>query len=531
MESVRQEDRNDALGRFRWNMTNDPRLRDLVFELASWLAHEEEQARLRASTLSWEPKHPPAGLPPELLNSLLELFPEPEDVAKLLGELRLSTAVAPKPTNARGVPEAPRAARARKAKPRDPQSLVPLIESVQIKLSVLDLRLEAAMTPDAESDLRDERLGRYHNLMHATKRECWPLDLPVPATRREIRDYEATRDVFLVMANTLRLCRAARQLEGRSNTVLGKAVGLLMRCVRMSRPVISRTHAAVRIRDVDVEMIEAWCVDIRKVRKLEGANCPRIVNYTIDALSSLNEQTKALEATLDTARLESRIVRQATTEARQQDKELVVGSRSTTYQEVADHALRIVNAADRYHRAGGSPGDPSWQSWVTRAIDVIRDTYPIPTGAEIIYNEAEWERAQRAAPPPQAPSATLLKARSLLEGRSAVVIGGVPHKHNINSLREELGLKDLSWPETRRHEDFGKYEHEMRREDVTLLLFVVKIADHFYADRLRAIARERNIAMVHIKAGYSPEQVAKDIVEQASHILSRREHTPVARAI
>jgi hypothetical protein len=278
-------------------------------------------------------------------------------------------------------------------------------------------------------------------------------------------------------------------------------------------------------------MIEAWCVDIRKVRKLEGANCPRVVKYSHVGLALLDEDARALEAKLGTARLESRVIRQATTVARQQDKELVARSRSTTYQEVADHALRIVNAADDYHRAGGSPQDPAWQAWVTRAIEVIRDAYPIPTGAEIIYNEAQWERAQNAAPPAEVPSATLLKARLLLEGRSAVVIGGVPRPHRIKALREGLGLEDLSWPETRRHEDFAKYEHEMRREEVTLLLFVVRIADHFYADRLRAIARERNIAMVHIKAGYSPEQVAKDIVEQASHILSSGEQLPAARAI
>ena len=531
MEAVRQDDRNDALAKFRWNLTNDPRLRDLVFELASWLVHEEEQARFRASAQSWEPKFPPAGLPPELLESLLSLIPEPEDVAKLLGELRLSTAVAPKPINAIGVPVAPRTARGRKAKPKDPQPLTPLIESIQIKLSILDLRLEEATTPNAEAQLREERLGRYRNVMHATKRECWPLDLPVPSSSREIDNYEATRDMFLVMANVLRLCTAARQLEGRSNRVLGAAVGLLLRCARMARQIIPHTHTALRPRDVDVEMIEAWCVDIRKVRKLEGANCPRVVKYSHVGLALLDEDARALEAKLGTARLESRVIRQATTVARQQDKELVARSRSTTYQEVADHALRIVNAADDYHRAGGSPQDPAWQAWVTRAIEVIRDAYPIPTGAEIIYNEAQWERAQNAAPPAEVPSATLLKARLLLEGRSAVVIGGVPRPHRIKALREGLGLEDLSWPETRRHEDFAKYEHEMRREEVTLLLFVVRIADHFYADRLRAIARERNIAMVHIKAGYSPEQVAKDIVEQASHILSSGEQLPAARAI
>jgi hypothetical protein len=78
------------------------------------------------------------------------------------------------------VPQAARPKRAHKPRPQDPRSLDPIIESIQIKLSVIDLLLEEAATPEADPLLRSQRLDYYRNLTHAHKRECWPLLLAPP---------------------------------------------------------------------------------------------------------------------------------------------------------------------------------------------------------------------------------------------------------------------------------------------------------------------------------------------------------------
>ncbi|MCX5691799.1 MAG: hypothetical protein NTV94_18735 [Planctomycetota bacterium] len=511
----------EALSEFRRALTQNPRLRDVVFELAGWLAQEEEHARLRASNQGFEPGSRPPRPTIDVIRALLKAAPDDVLIKDLAGKLTLDTAVAPKPTFARGIPHPARPKRVHKARPQDPHSLDPIIEAIQIKLSVLDLRLEEATTPEADPVLRAQRLDCYRNLTHAHKRACWPLELAPPGDGESMERYEASRDAMLILARVLRLCKAARQIQGRTNKVLGQAVGLLMRCVRRIKPVLSRTSPAVRGADLDLVEIESWSTAIRQVRKLADAKWPvRSVMLTAEALAGLHAAAGQLESLLERDAFDAKARTRATTEARRHDRMLRVNSRETSYEELATHAIAMVHAADNYHKAGGSPDDGMWQGWVTRAVEVLGDAYPVPTGAEIILNEANWAHAQNAPSPQREMSPQIAAVRDLVEGRAAVIIGGVPKAQRIEAIREAFGLSRLEWPETRRHEDFNKYEPLMRRDDVTILFFVVKIADHFYADRLRAIARERGIVLVNIRAGYGPELIANDILEQASRVLA-----------
>ncbi len=520
MIDLKPDREQDVLAEFRRALTQNPRLRDVVFEFAGWLAQEEEHARLRASNQGFEPgSHPPRPTI-DVIRALLKAAPDEALIRDLVGKLTLDTAVAPKPTFARGIPQPPRAKRVHKARPQDPHSLDPTIESIQIKLSVLDLLLEQATAPEADPVLRTHRLDYYRNLTHAHKRECWPLELMPPADAASMERYEASRDALLILARVLRLCKAARQIQGRTNKVLGQAVGLLMRCVRRIKPVLSRTSPTVRGLDRDLIEIEGWSTAIRQVRKLADAKWPvRSVMLSVEALAAFHAAAGQLESLLERDAFDARARIRATSEARRHDRMLRVNSRETSYEELATHASAMVHAADEYHKAGGSPDDATWQGWVMRAVEVLGDAYPVPTGAEIMLNEANWARAKTEPSPRREVSQQIARVRELVQGRAAVVIGGVPKAQRIEAIREAFGLSRLEWPETRRHEDFTKYEPMMRRDDVSLLFFVVKIADHFYADRLRAIARERGIVLINIRAGYGPELIANDILEQASRAL------------
>lgn len=512
---------SEVLAEFRRALMQSPRLRDVVFELASWLAQEEEHARLRASNQGFERGSSPGRVSLDVVRALLSAAPDEKLIQDLAGQLKLGTAVAPKPTFARGVPQAARPKRAHKPRPQDPRSLDPIIESIQIKLSVIDLLLEEAATPEADPLLRSQRLDYYRNLTHAHKRECWPLLLAPPASMADQERYEASRDAYLILARLLRLCKSARQIQGRTNKVLGPAVGLLMRCVRRIKPLLSRTSPEVRGLDLDLVEIEDWSTAIRKARRLADATWPgRSVTITTEALAAMHTATAHLEGLLERDAFDAKTRIRATAHASRHDRMLRVNSRDTSYEELAGHATAIVQAADEYHRAGGMPDDAGWQGWVTRAVEVLGDAYPVPTGAEIIVNEANWARAQAAPVPRRETNEPIAAVRELLQGRAAVVIGGVPRPHRIEAIREAFGLSRLDWPETRRHEDFSKYEPLVRRDDVTILFFVVKIADHFYADRLRAIARERGIVLISIRAGYAPQLIANDVLEQASRVLA-----------
>jgi hypothetical protein len=116
------------------------------------------------------------------------------------------------------------------------------------------------------------------------------------------------------------------------------------------------------------------------------------------------------------------------------------------------------------------------------------------------------------------PAPELLQAQSLLSGRTAVMIGGEIRPERQESLRRELGLKDLRWIGARGHASTAPLLRAVADPDVDLVLLLIRLCSHSHGD-VTAPCKQRGIPLVRVPAGYGAHQLARQIVDQAGERL------------
>ena len=97
-------------------------------------------------------------------------------------------------------------------------------------------------------------------------------------------------------------------------------------------------------------------------------------------------------------------------------------------------------------------------------------------------------------------------------------IGGVPRPHNRAMLRAAFGLADLDWIVTRDHQSIESFEHSIARPEVALVILAIRWSNHSF-EGAKDFCDRHGKPMVRLKAGYSPNQVALQIVAQCSDQL------------
>jgi hypothetical protein len=110
------------------------------------------------------------------------------------------------------------------------------------------------------------------------------------------------------------------------------------------------------------------------------------------------------------------------------------------------------------------------------------------------------------------------EAAILLEGRSVVLIGGDERPHHVEALTKSFGLKKLIWVSTTHSTSVKKFEPFVARQDVVVVLLAIKWASHSYGDVERFCNRYGK-PLVRLPGGYSPDQVAHQILSQCSDRL------------
>ena len=83
------------------------------------------------------------------------------------------------------------------------------------------------------------------------------------------------------------------------------------------------------------------------------------------------------------------------------------------------------------------------------------------------------------------------------------------------SLRRSLGLKNLVWIETKEHQAVATFEPMIVRPDVALVLLAIRWSSHAFGD-VKVLCDRYGKPLVRLPGGYSPNQVAIQIVSQCS---------------
>ncbi len=154
----------------------------------------------------------------------------------------------------------------------------------------------------------------------------------------------------------------------------------------------------------------------------------------------------------------------------------------------------------------------------------VLDDMPVelPKNVSLVLKEIDRFISSRPEKPdPQAAAAQsheVRRVRDLLKGRAVVMIGGDKRPFSADALIDSFGLKDLIWIETREHQTHTVFEPQVARPDVVLVLLAIRWSSHSFGE-VKEYCDKYGKPLVHLPAGYNPNQVAFHILNQVGERL------------
>ena len=172
---------------------------------------------------------------------------------------------------------------------------------------------------------------------------------------------------------------------------------------------------------------------------------------------------------------------------------------------------------------GVPPSNRELRDLLLPVIDELPDLDDLPQGFRLVLREIDRFLATHAgrteADAAPEPTAEVKEAARLLTGKSVALIGGSRRREAQESLRKALGLKELIWLETKEHQSVGSFEPLVARPDVVLVLLAIRWSSHAFGDVKKFCDRHGKL-LVRLPGGYSPNQVAAQVVAQCSSQLA-----------
>jgi hypothetical protein len=155
-------------------------------------------------------------------------------------------------------------------------------------------------------------------------------------------------------------------------------------------------------------------------------------------------------------------------------------------------------------------------------IDVMPDRQEVTGGFRLLLREIDRYLATRApeARPGTVPAPTeeVKAAARLLAGKGLALIGGKRRREAEESLRKAFGLRSVWWVETKEHQSVESFEPVVARPEVALVLLAIRWSSHAFGD-VKTSCDRHGKPLVRLPGGYSPNQVASQVLAQCSEQL------------
>lgn len=113
-------------------------------------------------------------------------------------------------------------------------------------------------------------------------------------------------------------------------------------------------------------------------------------------------------------------------------------------------------------------------------------------------------------------SADVERARGLLAGKRVVMIGGQVRSELATRIETAFDLSSLEWVRMTEHGTSEPMRGPIVQPETALVLVLIRLTGHQHAENAAAIAKGANTPCVVLTAGYSPEQIARAVLDQAS---------------
>ena len=158
-------------------------------------------------------------------------------------------------------------------------------------------------------------------------------------------------------------------------------------------------------------------------------------------------------------------------------------------------------------------------------LDLAPDPEGFPPGFGLALGEVERHRDEQPAGPrdpaePVAPrdSPETRAVADLLRGRAVLMIGGQRQPHAQAALASAFELSELVWLDSKEHASNDVFRPSIARPDVALVLLAIRWSSHSFGD-VKVDCDRAGKPLVRLPAGYNPQQVAAQILAQASDQL------------
>jgi hypothetical protein len=184
---------------------------------------------------------------------------------------------------------------------------------------------------------------------------------------------------------------------------------------------------------------------------------------------------------------------------------------------------RIWEIVDELVGGGMPPSDLSLREALLPVRGELPDGLELPATGRLVLREIDRFLASRptesVAEAEAPPTPEVRRAAELLRGRAVVLIGGTPSPPHKAALEEAFGLSEVVWIETREHQTHMVFEPYVARADVALVLLAIRWSSHGFSE-VKGFCDKYGKPLVHLPRGYSPNQVAHEIVNQAADRLA-----------
>lgn len=230
----------------------------------------------------------------------------------------------------------------------------------------------------------------------------------------------------------------------------------------------------------------------------------------LERINGLAEQVEQRTAAI-------RVQRRLFSKLRYQLEQAVSGDDNHKWESVA-------RTLDELIRDGVHPSNLEVRDLLLPHVEVIPQIENPPQGFELVLRETRRFQESLVEYSPEEDVTEFIPiieaAADMLQGRAVVLIGGDFRQAPKEALERSLRLSELVWVPTKHGQPVSSFESYIARPDVAVVLLAIRWASHAFTD-VRHICRKYGKPLVRLPGGYSPNQVATQILNQSSWRLKQ----------
>jgi len=501
------------LGRMTELIREDPHLRQLSASLA--------RALLRASEDAAAPQQPQSSqAPPTAEHPPVESAPAEEPTIPLTPALReqlrqIEPALPSEPAaewQTDRVVQAPSVS-------TSPEVLLSVERRCRLKAEACRwvVRREQLMAEGADYNAEIEPqdadlIRRAKSLPECFLWMCHPSTAPMADAPER---YEVVADCFELCADASQLLRSAAEEDARSLGLLEPAIDLAAEAQSMLR--VAVVELGVRT-DLDQQRLFDW---LRSLAHEEQIFIRRFMRLTDKAdpaeANSLRERTESLDRQIAGHRDHEKHRRSFLNKVRYHVKQ------------IREHPERdhdrdwqvICETLDNLIDGGVPPSSIELRDLLLPVADDIPDEAAARDHVQLVLREIDRYLASRptlSETTTPEPTPAVRHVRRCLSGSTVLIVGGESRPAAREALKSAFDLNEVIWMKTREHNPRVDFEPFVRRSDVSVVLLAIRWSRHCFED-VKISCDKHGKPLVRLPRGYSPNQVAEEIMAQASEQL------------